>query len=80
VNPYHEGVFFDQFHLTEPQEFQGMELEMASEWAPLMGRIGAKLPEVPEVSAASLLGARTVWTATMRWEISKRSLLPPPLS
>jgi hypothetical protein len=57
-----------------------MELEMASAWPPLMGRIGAKLPEVPEVSAASLLGARTGWTATMRWEISKRPLLPPPLS
>jgi len=57
-----------------------MELEMASAWPPLMGRIGAKLPEVPEVSAASLLGAKTVWTATMRWEISKRPLLPPPLS
>jgi hypothetical protein len=54
-----------------------MEPEMASEWLPLMGRIGAK---PPEVSVASLLGARTVWTVTMIWEISKRPLQPPPLS
>jgi hypothetical protein len=57
-----------------------MELAMSSEWPPLMGRIGAKLSEAPEVSAVSLLGLRTVWTATMTWEISKRPLLPPPLS
>ena len=80
MNRCYEEVFFDQFDRIEPQRFQGMELEMASEWPPLMGRIGAKPPEVPEVSAASLLGARTVWTATMRWENSKGSLPPPPLS
>jgi hypothetical protein len=73
-------VLFDQFHRTEPLEFQGLELEMASERTPLMGRIAAKLSEVPEVSAALLLRARTVWTLRMIWETLKRPLLPPPLS
>jgi len=57
-----------------------MELGLASGWPPLMERIGATPPGAPEASALSLLGARTVWTATMIWEISKRPLLPPPLS
>jgi hypothetical protein len=54
-----------------------MELEMVSEWPPLKETIGAKLPEV---SAAALLGARTVWTVTMIWANLQRPLLPPPLS
>jgi len=80
VSPYDEEAHYDHLHRTEPKEFQGVELAMSSEWPPLMGRIGAKLSEAPEVSAVSLLVLRTVWTATMTWEISKRPLPPPPLS